>query len=125
MLATKNNIAQQNSLFKVSALTEQRYKDNAKNDNDSYFGIQVNVNLFDYNKKNAAETSFKNYQILKTKMDFKYKELQNTMKSLILISNSNEKELKGLENQSITTKSIIRNQKRRSTQFHRLHIMKC
>ncbi|HGB4666718.1 TPA: TolC family protein, partial [Salmonella enterica subsp. diarizonae serovar 61:l,v:z35] len=112
MLAAKNNIAQQNSLFKVSALTEQRYKDNAKNDNDSYFGIQVNVNLFDYNKKNAAETSFKNYQILKTKMDFKYKELQNTMKSLILISNSNEKELKGLENQSITTKSIIRNQKK-------------
>lgn len=112
MLAARNNVAQQNSLFKVSALAEQRYKDNVKNENDSYIGVQVNVNLFDYDKKIAEETSFKNYQILKSKMDFKYKELQNTMKSLSLISNSNEKELKSLENQSVTTKSIIKNQKK-------------
>lgn len=112
MLAAKNNVAQQNSLFKFSALAEQRYKDNVKNENDSYIGVQVNVNLFDYDKKIAEKTSLKNYQILKSKMDFKYKELQNTMKSLVLISNSNVKELNSLKNQSITTKSIIENQKK-------------
>ncbi|HFW5345195.1 TPA: TolC family protein, partial [Salmonella enterica subsp. enterica serovar Waycross] len=60
----------------------------------------------------ARQTGIKAYQVLKTKMDFKYKELLAKMKSLQLTINSNEKELQGLVDQSKTTEVILANQKR-------------
>ncbi|EIR5527188.1 TolC family protein, partial [Salmonella enterica] len=62
--------------------------------------------------KIASQTGIKSYQVLKTRMDFKYKELLAKMKSLQLTINSNQKELKGLEEQSRTTEVILANQKR-------------
>ncbi|ASG56309.1 MAG TPA: TolC family protein [Salmonella bongori] len=108
----KFNAWQQDSLVQVSLVAEERYNNSQRIDKDSWGGIQVTVNLFDYDKKIARQTGIKAYQVLKTKMDFKYKELLAKMKSLQLTINSNEKELQGLVDQSKTTKVILANQKR-------------
>ncbi|HCL5288110.1 TPA: TolC family protein [Salmonella enterica] len=108
----KFNAWQQDSLVQVSLVAEERYNNSQRIDKDSWGGIQVSVNLFDYDKKIASQTGIKSYQVLKTRMDFKYKELLAKMKSLQLTINSNQKELKGLEEQSRTTEVILANQKR-------------
>ncbi|HEC8821280.1 TPA: TolC family protein, partial [Salmonella enterica subsp. enterica serovar Orientalis] len=110
--AAKFNAWQQDSLVQVSLVAEERYNNSQRVDKDSWGGIQVAVNLFDYDKKIARQTGIKAYQVLKTKMDFKYKELLAKMKSLQLTINSNEKELQGLVDQSKTTEVILANQKR-------------
>ncbi|EGY4505925.1 TolC family protein [Salmonella enterica] len=110
--AAKFNAWQQDSLVQVSLVAEERYNNSQRIDKDSWGGIQVSVNLFDYDKKIASQTGIKSYQVLKTRMDFKYKELLAKMKSLQLTINSNQKELKGLEEQSRTTEVILANQKR-------------
>ncbi|EDN4180725.1 TolC family protein [Salmonella enterica subsp. salamae] len=110
--AAKFNAWQQDSLVQVSLVAEERYNNSQRIDKDSWGGIQVSVNLFDYDKKIASQTGMKSFQILKTKMDFKYKELLAKMKSLQLTINSNQKELQGLEEQSRTTEVILANQKR-------------
>ncbi|HHC5281463.1 TPA: TolC family protein [Salmonella enterica] len=110
--AAKFNAWQQDSLVQVSLVAEERYNNSQRIDKDSWGGVQVSVNLFDYDKKIASQTGMKSFQILKTKMDFKYKELLAKMKSLQLTINSNQKELKGLEEQSRTTEVILANQKR-------------
>lgn len=110
--AAKFNAWQQDSLVQVSLVAEERYNNSQRIDKDSRGGVQVSVNLFDYDKKIASQTGMKSFQILKTKMDFKYKELLAKMKSLQLTINSNQKELKGLEEQSRTTEVILANQKR-------------
>ncbi|EBA1132203.1 TolC family protein [Salmonella enterica subsp. arizonae] len=110
--AAKFNAWQQDSLVQVSLVSEERYNNSQRIDKDSWGGIQVSVNLFDYDKKIASQTGIKSYQVLKTRMDFKYKELLAKMKSLQLTINSNQKELKGLEEQSRTTEVILANQKR-------------
>ncbi|EAR6897587.1 TolC family protein, partial [Salmonella enterica] len=110
--AAKFNAWQQDSLVQVSLVAEERYNNSQRIDKDSWGGIQVSVNLFDYDKKTASQTGIKSYQVLKTRMDFKYKELLAKMKSLQLTINSNQKELKGLEEQSRTTEVILANQKR-------------
>ncbi|EDQ1420078.1 TolC family protein [Salmonella enterica] len=110
--AAKFNAWQQDSLVQVSLVAEERYNNSQRIDKDSWGGVQVSVNLFDYDKKIASQTGMKSFQILKTKMGFKYKELLAKMKSLQLTINSNQKELKGLEEQSRTTEVILANQKR-------------
>ncbi|ECJ6092623.1 TolC family protein [Salmonella enterica] len=110
--AAKFNAWQQDSLVQVSLVAEERYNNSQRIDKDSWGGIQVSVNLFDYDKKIASQTGMKSFQILKTKMEFKYKELLAKMKSLQLTINSNQKELQGLEEQSRTTEVILANQKR-------------
>ncbi|ECI4151408.1 TolC family protein [Salmonella enterica] len=110
--AAKFNAWQQDSLVQVSLVAEERYNNSQRIDKDSWGGVQVSVNLFDYDKKIASQTGMKSFQILKTKMDFKYKELLAKMKSLQLTINSNQKELNGLEEQSRTTEVILANQKR-------------
>lgn len=110
--AAKFNAQQQDSLFQVSLIAEEKYNNSQRIDKDSWGGIQVSVNLFDYDKKIASQTGIKSYQVLKAKMDFKYKELLAKMKSLQLTINSNQKELQGLEEQSKTTEAILANQER-------------
>lgn len=110
--ATKYNAQQQDPLMQVSLITEEKYYNRARVDNDSYAGIQVSMNIFDLDKKISSRTGMISYRVLKSKMDFKYKELLAKMRSLQLTANSNEKEINGLEAQKATTEIILSSQKR-------------
>lgn len=111
-LAAKSNAKQQDTLMQVSLVADEKYNNSLRVEKDSYVGVQVTFNIFDYDKKIASKTGMLSYQTLKTKMDFKYKELFAKLRSLQLTSNSNEKELQGLEEQRKTTEMILASQKR-------------
>lgn len=111
-LAAKSNAKQQDTLMQVSLVADEKYNNSLRIEKDSYVGVQVTFNIFDYDKKIASKTGMLSYQTLKTKMDFKYKELFAKLRSLQLTSNSNEKELQGLEEQRKTTEMILASQKR-------------
>lgn len=111
-LAAKSNAKQQDTLMQVSLVADENYNNSLRVEKDSYVGVQVTFNIFDYDKKIASKTGMLSYQTLKTKMDFKYKELFAKLRSLQLTSNSNEKELQGLEEQRKTTEMILASQKR-------------
>ncbi|WP_370602690.1 MULTISPECIES: TolC family protein [Citrobacter freundii complex] len=111
-LAAKSNAKQQDTLMQVSLVADEKYNNSMRVEKDSYVGVQVTLNIFDFDKKIASRAGMLSYQTLKTKMDFKYKELFAKLRSLQLTSNSNEKELQGLEEQRKTTGMILASQKR-------------
>ena len=111
-LAAKSNAKQQDTLMQVSLVADEKYNNSLRVEKDSYVGVQVTLNIFDFDKKIASKAGMLSYQTLKTKMDFKYKELFAKLRSLQLTSNSNEKELQGLEEQRKTTGMILASQKR-------------
>ncbi|EKS7792709.1 TolC family protein [Edwardsiella piscicida] len=109
--SAKFNAQQQDNLMQLSLVAEERYNNRRRVDNDSYAGIQVSVNVFDLDRKVAKQTGMKSYEVLKRRMDFKYKESMAKIRTLQLTSNSNQKEIKGMEDQLNTTSIIIANQK--------------
>ncbi|EKS7780128.1 TolC family protein [Edwardsiella piscicida] len=109
--SAKFNAQQQDNLMQLSLVAEERYNNLRRVDNDSYAGIQVSVNVFDLDRKVAKQTGMKSYEVLKRRMDFKYKESMAKIRTLQLTSNSNQKEIKGMEDQLNTTSIIIANQK--------------
>lgn len=111
-LAAKSNAKQQDTLMQVSLVADEKYNNSMRVEKDSYVGVQVTLNIFDFDKKITSRAGMLSYQTLKTKMDFKYKELFAKLRSLQLTSNSNEKELQGLEEQRKTTGMILASQKR-------------
>lgn len=110
--AAKFNANQQDSLMQVSLVAEEKYSNSQRVGKDSYAGVQVSMNIFDFDKKIASKAGMFAYKSLKSKMDFKYKELLARMKSLQLTLKSNEKEISGLEAQRKTTEMILASQRR-------------
>lgn len=108
--ALKENARQQNSLASVSLVGEKRRNGRYTSENDSYIGVQVDLNIFDVDKLLTQSQKMQQYQASKAKMDSKYKELSAQLKSLNLLSQSNKEERSNLNQQISTTSAIIKNQ---------------
>lgn len=109
--ALKENAKQQDALFNVNLIAEERYIDQKKLRNESYFGIELKVNIFDLDKKLSKLSQLKLYEAAKGKADYKYRETSARIKNLKQISASNEIELTSLQSQLTTMRSIIQSQK--------------
>ncbi|QPR28373.1 TolC family protein [Edwardsiella hoshinae] len=110
--AAKFNAKQQDSFLQVSLVAEEKYDNNERVAKDSYAGVQLSMNIFDFDKKIASGVGMLSYKALKSKMDFKYKELLARMKSVQLTLKSTAKEIAGLEAQRNTTEMILASQRR-------------
>ncbi|WP_369309728.1 TolC family protein [Providencia rettgeri] len=110
--ALKENAKQQDSLFNISLIAEERYLDKQRNHNESYAGVEVKVNVFDLDKKLSKIAQLKMYEATKGKADYKYKETTARIKNLKFISLSNETELTSLQAQLDTMRAIIISQER-------------
>ncbi|HHR6079665.1 TPA: TolC family protein [Providencia alcalifaciens] len=110
--ALKENAQQQDALFNVNLVAEERFVDRKKVRNESYFGVEVKVNVFDLDRKLAKLAQMKQYEAAKGKADYKYKETTARIKNLKQISSSNDIELNSLLAQLKTMQSIIKSQER-------------
>ncbi|HEQ1859951.1 TPA: TolC family protein [Providencia alcalifaciens] len=110
--ALKENAQQQDALFNVNLVAEERFVDRKKVHNESYFGVEVKVNVFDLDRKLAKLAQMKQYEAAKGKADYKYKETTARIKNLKQISSSNDIELNSLLAQLKTMQSIIKSQER-------------
>ncbi|CAG9409086.1 TolC family protein [Providencia alcalifaciens] len=110
--ALKENAKQQDALFNVNLIAEERYIDRKKVRNESYFGVELKVNVFDLDRKLSKLSQLKLYEATKGKADYKYREITARIKNLKQISTSNEIELASLQAQLTTMRSIIQSQKK-------------
>ncbi|EBJ7262143.1 TolC family protein, partial [Salmonella enterica] len=104
---TKQNAEQQNSLLSVSLVGEDRRKNHRRIEDDSYVGVSVDLNIFDFDKVMNKQQKINQYKSTKARMDQKYKELTGQLKLFELQYNSSEVELKNYLMQLETTKKII------------------
>lgn len=107
----KQNAAQQNSLFSVSLVGEDRRNNHRRVDNDTYVGVSVDLNIFDLDKVMGKSQKLNEFKSIKSKMDHKYKELDRRIRQLDLQYSSSDIELKNYEMQLETTRKIIESQK--------------
>ncbi len=107
----KQNAKQQNSLFSVSLVGEQRNNNHKRIEDDSYVGVSVDVNIFDLDKNMSEKQKMNQYRSQKSKMDQKYKELSGQLKLLGLQYNSSNIELDNYIMQLDTTMKIIKSQR--------------
>lgn len=68
--AAKFNAWQQDSLVQVSLVAEERYNNSQRIDKDSWGGVQVSVNLFDYDKKDCQSNRYEVIPDIKDKDGF-------------------------------------------------------
>ncbi|ATI91619.1 TolC family protein [Salmonella enterica] len=108
---TKQNAEQQNSLLSVSLVGEDRRKNHRRIEDDSYVGVSVDLNIFDFDKVMNKQQKINQYKSTKARMDQKYKELTGQLKLFELQYNSSEVELKNYLMQLETTKKIIESQR--------------
>ncbi|HFF8524732.1 TPA: TolC family protein [Providencia rettgeri] len=110
--AIKENAYQQNSLFSINLVAEEKYAEQKRSHNESYIGLDLKVNVFDIDKIFSESAQLKTYAAVQKKADYKYQELTAKIKNLKLISSSNQSELAGLQEQRNTMYSIIKSQER-------------
>lgn len=108
---TKQNAEQQNSLLSVSLVGEDRRNNHRRIEDDSYVGVSVDLNIFDFDKVMNKQQKINQYKSTKARMDQKYKELTGQLKLFELQYNSSEVELKNYLMQLETTKKIIESQR--------------
>ncbi|APH92697.1 TolC family protein [Salmonella enterica] len=108
---TKQNAEQQNSLLSVSLVGEDRRNNHSRIEDDSYVGVSVDLNIFDFDKVMNKQQKINQYKSTKARMDQKYKELTGQLKLFELQYNSSEVELKNYLMQLETTKKIIESQR--------------
>ncbi|EHD2208092.1 TolC family protein [Salmonella enterica] len=108
---TKQNAEQQNSLLSVSLVGEDRRNNHRRIEDDSYVGVSVDLNIFDFDKVMNKQQKINQYKSTKAQMDQKYKELTGQLKLFELQYNSSEVELKNYLMQLETTKKIIQSQR--------------
>ncbi|HDN2511596.1 TPA: TolC family protein [Providencia rettgeri] len=108
----KESAYQQNSLFNVHVIAEERYVDKQKSYNESYIGLEVKFNILDLDKKMSEIAQLKVYDAAINRKDYKHKEIIARIKNLQLISSSNDIELSSLKAQLKTMNSIIKSKKR-------------
>ncbi|EBR8190137.1 TolC family protein [Salmonella enterica subsp. enterica serovar Oranienburg] len=108
---TKQNAEQQNSLLSVSLVGEDRRNNHRRIEDDSYVGVSVDLNIFDFDKVMNKQQKINQYKSTKARMDQKYKELTGQLKLFELQYNSSEVELKNYLMQLETTKIIIESQR--------------
>ncbi|MFM4936838.1 TolC family protein [Aeromonas sp. 30P] len=108
--AMKQNSKQQNSLFNVSLIAEQRYDDSIKVEKDSFIGVQVSFNIFDYDKLKASSSKVEIYESLLYSLDMKHRELLAAYKTNGLEKNSLMAELSDLNIQKKLTEKIMNSQ---------------
>ncbi|ELH0884024.1 TolC family protein [Salmonella enterica] len=108
---TKQNAEQQNSLLSVSLVGEDRRNNHRRIEDDSYVGVSVDLNIFDFDKVMNKQQKINQYKSTKARMDQKYKELMGQLKLFELQYNSSEVELKNYLMQLETTKKIIESQR--------------
>ncbi|EFQ7710149.1 TolC family protein [Salmonella enterica] len=108
---TKQNAEQQNSLLSVSLVGEDRRNNHSRIEDDSYVGVSVDLNIFDFDKVMNKQQKINQYKSTKARMDQKYKEITGQLKLFELQYNSSEVELKNYLMQLETTKKIIESQR--------------
>lgn len=105
-----NNAKQKDTFLTIGLSADKVYHNRKKYDDDSYFGIDVTLNIFDFDNKTSYQSSMEKYNAAKATMEFKYKELLSRFNSLELMVNANKNELKNLRLQKDTLHNIIHNQ---------------
>ncbi|HAY0218771.1 TPA: TolC family protein [Escherichia coli] len=105
-----NNAKQQDTFMNVGLSASQTYHNSERYPDDSYVGVDISLNLFDFDKKTSYKSGIKKYESVRANMDYKYKELTAKLSSLKLTFDSNISELKSLKLQQDTLYKIIQSQ---------------
>ncbi|HBC3820682.1 TPA: TolC family protein [Vibrio parahaemolyticus] len=103
-------IKKQYPLFNVKLISEYKMKDGDRTD-ESYLGVQVGVNLFNYDNYSNRKSKATLYLAALEKSDYKLKELSSKLKTTSYTKNSNIDEMNSLKAQLDTTIKILNNQK--------------
>ncbi|EES5636071.1 TPA: hypothetical protein ACHKG7_002921 [Escherichia coli] len=110
--AAKESALQQNSLFSISAVAENKWRNTETVREDSYIGLKISLNIFDIESNLAESSGLERFRSLSWDYEERYKFLMHQVKLINLTSEANVRELNNLEGQSQTTAELIKNQER-------------
>lgn len=103
-------IKQQNPLYSVSVIADKKYNNRDRVDNDSYVGLQLSLNLFDYSKIALGDSRESLYEAAKISLELKNKELQLQQERNAIEWNSIQNEILSVASQRDLTDEIIDSQ---------------